>query len=84
MKTEGQKQNITLALPKRLVRRAKVLAAERETSISAILRELLEEFLRREDDYARAMHDELARMSRGVDLGSKGSIAASRDALHER
>lgn len=79
-----EKQNITLALPKRILRRAKVVAAERETSISAIIARLLEDFLRGEGDYDRAMREEIARMRKGYDLGTEGKRTWTRDELHER
>lgn len=84
VKRSEDKQNITLALPKRLLRRVKVAAAERETSMSAIIVRLLEDFLRGEGDYERAMRDEISRMRRGYELGSEGKAAWTRDALHER
>jgi len=80
----SEKQNITLALPKRLIRRMKVVAAERDTSISAILARLLEEFLHREDEYDRAMREELTRMKKGYDLGTNAARSWTRDALHDR
>ena len=38
-----ESRNITLSLPKALIRRFKRLALEREKSVSALLRELMEE-----------------------------------------
>lgn len=77
-------RNITLALPKTLLRRLKVVAAERDTSISALMRQLLEEFLSRQDDYGRAWEHEVEIMRSGLDLGTHGAITWSRDELHER
>ena len=78
------KQNLTLALPVDTVRRLKVLAAERGTSISRMLTERLDEILNREDDYERARRRILADLDRGWDLGTNGRITWSRDELHER
>jgi hypothetical protein len=80
----NDKQNITLALPRRLLRAVKVLAAERDTSISAILTGLLEGFVRQESEYDRAMREEIARMKKGYDLGTQGRRTWTRDDLHER
>lgn len=78
------RRNVTLALPKTLLRRLKVAAAERDTSISALMRQLIEEFLSRQDDYGRAWEREVEVMRSGLDLGTHGEITWSRDELHER
>ena len=46
-------QNVTLSLPKDLVRKVKLVAVERQTSISGLLKELLTEAVAQEDRYAR-------------------------------
>lgn len=78
------KQNVTLSLPVDTVRRLKILAAERNSSISRMLTERLEEILRREDAYERARRRSLARMARGWELGTEGQRTWTRDELHER
>lgn len=77
-------RNVTLALPKTLLRRLKVAAAERDTSISALMRQLIEEFLSHQDDYGRAWEREVEVMRGGLDLGTHGEITWGRDELHER
>jgi hypothetical protein len=85
VKNQEEKQNVTLALPKRLLRRVKVAAAERDTSVSAILTRLLEDFVRsNEDDYERAKRHAVAAMKKGYDLGTHGKRTWTRDELHER
>ncbi|MGH2760861.1 MAG: CopG family transcriptional regulator [Actinomycetota bacterium] len=85
MKAPAEKQNITLALPKPLLRRVKIAAAERDTSISAILTGLLEDFLRRSaDDYEQAMRNAITAMRKGYDLGTRGRRTWTRDELHAR
>ena len=85
MKSSEEKQNITLALPKRLLRRVKVAAAEQDTSVSAILIGLLDEFVRRRDDsYEKAMRHAIDAMTKGYDLGTHGKRTWTRDELHER
>jgi predicted transcriptional regulator len=78
------KQNVTLALPADKVRRLKVLAAERGSSISRMLTEALDEILDRDDKYERARQRILADLERGYDLGTGGEITWTRDELHER
>ncbi len=77
-------QNITLALPKPVLRKVKILAVERQTSVSALLTGLLEEIVERDDAYAAARERALARLTRPVNLGTPGQITWTRDSLHER
>lgn len=77
-------QNITLSIPKPILRKVKILAVEKETSVSALLTGLLEEIVEREDAYAAARERALARLTRPVSLGTKGTASWTRDSLHER
>jgi len=77
-------QNVTLALPKGVLTRVKVLAAERGTSISALLTGLLERAVADDDAFARARQRGLSALDRPADLGTGGRRPASRDELHER
>jgi len=76
------KANITLRLDAELIREARILAAQRGTSVSRMLAERLEELVRREKDYVAAQRRALARLEAGYDLG--WSPPASRDELHDR
>ena len=76
------KTNITLKLDRDLLRRAKVIAAERDTSVSALLAEQLEKAVRERDGYEQAKSRALAILKKGFDLGYKAP--ASRDDLHDR
>lgn len=78
------KQNVTLALSADTVRRLKVLAAERNSSISRMLSEQLDELLDRESGYERARKRSLATLAHGYDLGTGGKATWTRDELHER
>ena len=78
------KQNVTLALPADTIRRLKVLAAERNSSISRMLTEQLDEMLDRESGYDAARRRALARLERGFPLGMPDRVPWSRDELHER
>jgi len=74
--------NLTLKLDRELLRAVKVAAAEKGTSISAVVTAKLEEFVNEKQDYERAMKRALARMKKGWTLGWQKP--KSRDELHDR
>ncbi len=76
------KSNITLKLERDLLRKVRVLAAERDTSVSALLAEQLEKAVRDSESYEKAKRRALARLKRGYNLGF--TPPASRDELYER
>jgi len=75
------RQNITIAVEQDLLRRARVLAAERGTSVSRLLADELERLVSEAGAYARARDAALDDIDRGLDLGGR---PAPRDSLHER
>jgi hypothetical protein len=77
-------QNITLSLPAEDLRRARILAAERGTSVSRLLTKLLRDLVNRETGFAQARQRSLALLADAPDLGTGGRIRSSRDELHER
>jgi predicted transcriptional regulator len=76
------KTNITLKMDKDLLRKVRVLAAEKDTSVSALLAQQLEKMVCDRDGYEQAKRRALATLKKGFDLGYKPP--ASRDELHER
>ena len=76
------KTNVTLKLDADLLREARVLAAEEDTSISAMLAARLEQIVRERKTYRLARKRALARLREGMDL--QWTPARSRDELHER
>lgn len=76
------KTNITLKLDAGLLREAKILAAENQTSISAMLAAQLEQIVRQRKTYDRARRRALARLRDGMNL--HWTPPRSRDELHER
>jgi hypothetical protein len=81
--TTRKKQNITLSLsPDTIIKKAKVLAAQRSTSISGLLAEQIESLMDSEEAYERSQRAALALLEKGFRLG--GMITASRDEWHER
>lgn len=65
-----------------MVKKAKVLAARRETSISGLLAQEIEALVGKEEAYERAQREALAILEKGFRMG--GRITAKRDELHER
>ncbi|MFB3884744.1 MAG: CopG family transcriptional regulator [Thermodesulfobacteriota bacterium] len=78
------RQNVTLSLPKSLLKRAKVAAVKKEKSLSQFLIEALEEKVREDIDYKKAKERQFKFLNTGFDLGTKGRITVSREELHAR
>ena len=76
------KTNITLKLDRDLLRKAKILAAEKDTSVSRLVAEQLERAVRDSEGYDQAKRRALARMKRASHLGY--TPPASRDEFYER
>lgn len=79
-----EKQNVTLAIPKDVLREAKHIAVDRGTSLSGLLVEALGEKVKRLSEMRRAGQRQRALMRRGLKLGTKGKPSWSRDELHAR
>lgn len=79
-----ERQNITLAVPKDILLKVKLLAVKRGTSVSRLLTETLERLVEQEEAYAHAQRRHLQCLEQGIDLGTEGHIATLRDELHER
>ncbi|MGO3797192.1 MAG: DUF6364 family protein [Pauljensenia sp.] len=75
-------RNMTITLPEDLVRRAKVLAAQRDTSVSALVRDLLTEATGADQSEDRWSQEE-ALMRQG-DLLRIGEVTWTRDELRQR
>lgn len=75
------KTNITLKLDTDLLREARILAAENDTSVSAMLAARLEQIVRERKTYERARRRALVRLREGMHLQWR---PGSRDELHER
>ncbi len=77
-------QNITLSLPKDLLRAVKRFAIEREQSISGLMTQMLQDLIARNNQYQVAQQRQLTQMENGLDLGTHGNIQWTRESLHER
>ncbi len=76
------KTNVTVKIDTDLLREARIMAAEQNSSISAIVAAQLEKAVRERTDYSRAKRRALARLHKGFDL--RWTPPRSRDELHER
>ncbi|MEX2535535.1 MAG: DUF6364 family protein [Trueperaceae bacterium] len=79
-----QHRNLTLRLDADVYKEVKIIAAKRDTSISALVADKLTELIGEETGYARAQARALALLEQGFELGTKGKVGWSRDELHER
>jgi hypothetical protein len=77
-------QNVTLSIPKETLRKVKLLAVQRETSISGLLTQTLEKLVQQEDVYAHARQRHLQWLEQDLNLGTRGQISTRRDGLHDR
>jgi len=77
-----QKTNVTLKLDRDLLREVRIMAAEKDTSISALLAGHLQEIVKNRGGYEEAKNRVIARMRKGYNLGF--TPPKSRDELHER
>jgi len=76
-------RNITFSFPADLVRQAKIYAAEHDTTINSLVRELLQEKLNRERRTRMASNRLLALADRGPYFAADPR-SIRRDELHER
>lgn len=79
---DRSKQNVTISLSREVLRKAKILAAKRDTSISGLLAHEIEVLVGQEEAYERAERAALALLDQGFHLG--GARRVSREELHER
>lgn len=77
-------QNITLAIPKEILHKARQLAVARHTSLSAMMTQLIIDQVDQEEGYQAACARQLALLDAGMNLGTQGAATWTREALHER
>ena len=77
-------QNITLAVPKDVLRRIKHLAVQKDKSVSRMLTEALIELVVREDQYMQARTHHSDTLAQVRDLGTEGRVSYAREDLHDR
>jgi len=76
------KQNITLSIEKELLKKAKLMAAKKETSVTKLLTNQLNKMISESEEYESAKKRALAILKKGFHLG--GHIPCRREELHER
>lgn len=76
-------KNVTLSIPVELLRRARVLAAQRDTSVSSLVAELLGQLTGEVVDYDEMWAEEERLMDAGLEMRI-GPITWSREELHAR
>jgi hypothetical protein len=79
-----QRQNITLSLPRELIKKAKIVAITRDTSLSNLMRQALEGMVDGDENYQKAMKRHLDILEEGFNLNLKGKIPWTREELHVR
>ncbi len=77
-------QNVTLAIPKDVLRKAKILAVQKNTSLSGLLTQTLADLVAHHEAYEQARSRSLALLKSGLDLGTQGEMTWKRGDLHER
>ena len=76
------KQNITVSLEKELIRKARVIAARRSTSVSGLLSQELKRMVESTERYQQARLRALSNLQTGFHLGGRPTV--SREELHDR
>ena len=80
----AEMQNITLSLPRDLLKRVKRVAVDRDSSVSALVAEALTRVADDHRRYSSARRQSLAALRSAGSLGTKGQRTWTRDELHER
>ena len=75
-------QNITLCLPKSILHRVKILAVQRQSSVSRLLTQAVEKMLEEATDFETTHKRQATFLEKGFNLGFRKP--ASRDEIHER
>ena len=77
-------QNVTLAIPRHILRKAKILAVQKNTSLSGLLTQTLQELVEHQENYEQARVRNTKLLKNGLDFGTQGKLVWKREELHER
>ena len=77
-------QNVTLSIPKDILRKAKILAVQKNTSLSGLLTQTLTDLVAHQEAYEQARQRNLTLLKNGFDLNTQGQITWKREELHGR
>jgi hypothetical protein len=79
-----EKRNITISLPKPLLKRIKITSATEDKSMTVFIEEAIEERLRRSREYNIEKLKHMKILDRGLNLGTKGNIKLKRENIYDR
>ena len=77
-------QYVTLAIPKQVLSDARLFVMKRQTSLSALVTQMLAEMVAEETGYTKARDHHLGLPNEKHDLGMRGVIGRTREDVHER
>ncbi|RJQ30425.1 MAG: CopG family transcriptional regulator [Peptococcaceae bacterium] len=77
-------QNITLSIPKEILKKVKHIAVEKNTSVSGLLSRHLADIVARNDAYKNAKAGQMELMEKGFNLIGKRKTLWNREELHDR
>lgn len=78
------RQNVTVSFSKPLLKKAKILAASMDKSLSELFRETIEQRVKEAEGYNTSKNRQLALLKQGLNLGTKGRIKITREELYDR
>jgi len=76
-------QNLTVRLDESTIRKAKIVAAKRSTSVSRLVAGEIDRLVREDEAYEQARLEALADLESGFDLGGGGTLP-SRESTYDR
>ena len=73
MKTSqnGEKRNVTITLSREVLKKARILAARRETSISGLLTQEIEFLVKNDEAYEQAERQAIVLLEKGFHMGGE-------------
>ncbi|MCC6170345.1 MAG: CopG family transcriptional regulator [Caldilineaceae bacterium] len=77
-------KTVTLDITQTVLRELEQIAAERHVPVTKLITDALEDLIMHERRYKDAKQRQLALIRQGLNLGTDGRSATSRDELHER
>ena len=78
-------QDITIAISRDILLKARLLAVKRQTSISGLLTQALADLVQQDEQaYTHAQQRHLRWLDCAADLGTDGLLTAERGTLHNR
>lgn len=80
----AEARNLTIRLSAETVRKARILAAKRDTSVSRLVAEQIEQLVREDDDYDAIRREAIADLRRGYHLGVGDGPLPTREELYDR